>query len=93
MILSPLIDGQLCDISGAQAVVHHVASGGVSLGLPCHLVHYEGGQLNANLIKIISTTYIGHFKFHFTSLLISLCSLILLFSASLISCQEQIDML
>ena len=92
MILSPLIDGQLCDISGAQAVVHHVASGGVSLGLSCHLVHYEGGQLNANLIKSILCIFVT-FGSYFTSLFISLCSLFLLFSASLISCQEQIDML
>ena len=84
LILSPLIDGHLCDISGALPFVHHVAR----LRLPCHLVNFKGGQLNANLIKIIST--IGHFKFHFTSLLISLCSLFLFFSASLISCQEHI---
>ena len=84
MIMSPLIDGQLCDISGPKAVVHHVASGGVSLGLPCHFVHYEGGQLNTNLIKFV-ISYLSPFSFISTSLLISLCSLFLLFSASLIS--------
>ena len=45
----PLIDGELCDISGPEAVIHHVSSGRVSLGLPCHLVLNEGGQLYTNL--------------------------------------------
>ena len=80
----PLIDGELCDISGPKAVIHHVSSGRVSLGLPCHLVHYEGGQLNANLIKSIFCLFVT-FGSTFTSLFISLCSLFLLFSASLIS--------
>ena len=61
----PLIDGELCDISGPEAVIHHVSSGWISLGLPCHLVLNEGGQLYTNLERfnlcsINSIIYLPH---------------------------------
>ena len=51
MILSPLIDSQLCDISGAQAVVHHVASLRVLAGLASDSRAQQRSQLCPDLIS------------------------------------------
>ena len=88
----PFASCQLRDICGAEAVVHHVAGGGIPLGLPRHLVHDEGRQLDTNLSTRVSGQPPSGQSQVATSLFISLCSWFLLFSASLISWKCNVDL-